>query len=45
MSKKITAPINQKRLTNVATVRLKKNGKRFELASYPNKVSEWRKGV
>mmetsp|Transcript_17882 Transcript_17882/g.22719 ORF Transcript_17882/g.22719 Transcript_17882/m.22719 type:complete len:100 (-) Transcript_17882:474-773(-) len=45
MSRKITTPVNQIRLTNVAVVRLKKGGKRFEIASYPNKVNEWRQGV
>mmetsp|Transcript_1287 Transcript_1287/g.4616 ORF Transcript_1287/g.4616 Transcript_1287/m.4616 type:complete len:279 (-) Transcript_1287:23-859(-) len=44
MSKKITTPVNQIRLTNVAIVRLKRCGIRFEIATYPNKVSEWRKG-
>ena len=35
-------PTNQKRLTNVAVVRLRKGGKRFEIACYPNKVTAWR---
>ena len=35
----------QKRLTNVAVVRLKKKGKRFEIACYKNKVVNWRNGV
>lgn len=35
----------QKRLTNIAVVRLKKNGKRFEIACYRNKVSDWRAGM
>lgn len=35
----------QKRLTNIAVVRLKKNGKRFEVACYRNKVSDWRAGM
>ena len=38
-------PVNQVRLTNVVTVRLKKGGKRFELACYPNKVMDWRDGI
>jgi len=38
----IFTPTNQKRLTNVAIVRIKKAGKRFEIACYPNKVSTWR---
>ena len=45
MSRKISTPVNQIRLTNVAIVRLKKGGKRFEIATYPNKVTEWRTGV
>jgi ribosome maturation protein SDO1 len=35
----------QKRLTNVAVVRLKKKGKRFEVACYKNKILNWRNGV
>jgi hypothetical protein len=31
MSRSITQPVNQVRLTNVAVVRLKKHGKRFEV--------------
>eukprot|EP00033_Pygsuia_biforma_P003670 GCRY01004020.1.p1 GENE.GCRY01004020.1~~GCRY01004020.1.p1 ORF type:complete len:272 (+),score=37.96 GCRY01004020.1:37-816(+) len=38
-------PVNQIRLTNVAIVRLKKGGKRFEVAAYPNKVLSWRNGL
>lgn len=38
-------PVNQVRLTNVAIVRLKRKGKRFEIACYKNKVISWRKGV
>eukprot|EP01029_Cantina_marsupialis_P003047 TRINITY_DN128879_c0_g1_i1.p1 TRINITY_DN128879_c0_g1~~TRINITY_DN128879_c0_g1_i1.p1 ORF type:complete len:337 (-),score=75.72 TRINITY_DN128879_c0_g1_i1:288-1298(-) len=38
-------PVTQVRLTNVATVRLKKKGKRFEIACYKNKVVNWRNGV
>lgn len=37
-------PISQVRLTNVAVVRLKRRGKRFELACYKNKVLSWREG-
>lgn len=36
---------NQIKLTNVSVVRLKKGGKRFEIACYKNKVREWRTGV
>lgn len=35
-------PVNQVRLTNVAVVRYKKGGKRFEIACYKNKVMDWR---
>lgn len=35
----------QKRLTNIAVVRFKKFGKRFEIAAYKNKVLNWRNGV
>ncbi|CAK9134243.1 unnamed protein product [Ilex paraguariensis] len=45
MSKTIVQPIGQKRLTNVAVVRLKKHGVRFEIACYKNKVLSWRSGV
>ncbi|ORM39669.1 Ribosome maturation protein SBDS [Babesia sp. Xinjiang] len=38
-------PIGQVRLTNVATVRLKIGGSRFEIACYKNKVLNWRSGV
>jgi len=41
----IFTPTNQKRLTNVAVVRLKKAGKRFEVACYPNKVTSWRNKI
>ncbi|XP_045473572.1 ribosome maturation protein SBDS [Harmonia axyridis] len=39
---KIFTPTNQIRLTNVAVVRIKKAGKRFEIACYKNKVVAWR---
>jgi len=42
---KIFTPTNQIRLTNVAVIRMKKGGKRFEIACYKNKVISWRKGV
>lgn len=35
---RINTPTNQKLLTNVAVVRMKKAGKRFEIACYKNKV-------
>jgi len=41
----IFTPVNQVRLTNVALVRLKRGGIRFELACYPNKVTSWRDKV
>ncbi|CAD5118876.1 DgyrCDS7549 [Dimorphilus gyrociliatus] len=41
----IFTPTNQKRLTNIAVVRLKKGGKRFEIACYPNKVMPWRNKI
>uniref|UniRef100_A0A182Q2Y2 Ribosome maturation protein SBDS n=1 Tax=Anopheles farauti TaxID=69004 RepID=A0A182Q2Y2_9DIPT len=42
---KIFTPTNQIRLTNVAVVRMKKGGKRFEIACYKNKVLSWRSGT
>lgn len=41
----IFTPTNQIRLTNVAVVRMKRGGKRFEIACYKNKVVGWRSGV
>ena len=38
-------PINQVRLTNIALVRYKKYGMRFEIACYKNKVMDWRAGI
>ena len=35
-------PVGMKLLTNVAVVKLKKQGKNFELACYKNKVTDWR---
>ncbi|KAG2444446.1 hypothetical protein HXX76_001199 [Chlamydomonas incerta] len=45
MSKGVFQPVGQKRLTNIAVVRLKKNGERFEIACYKNKVGDWRSGI
>lgn len=45
MSRTLVQPIGQKRLTNVAVVRLKKHGNRFEIACYKNKVLSWRSGM
>uniref|UniRef100_A0A336KSB1 Ribosome maturation protein SBDS n=1 Tax=Culicoides sonorensis TaxID=179676 RepID=A0A336KSB1_CULSO len=42
---KIFTPTNQARLTNVAIVRIKKTGKRFEIACYKNKVVSWRQKI
>ena len=38
----IFTPSNQVKLTNVSVVRLKKAGKRFELACYKNKLIDYR---
>ena len=38
-------PVSQVPLTNVAIVKLKKNGLKFEIACYPNKVSNWRDNI
>lgn len=45
MSARLMQAVNQVRLTNVAVVRLKRYGKRFEIACYKNKVVNWRNGV
>lgn len=42
MAKRIQTPTNVKLLTNVAVVRMKRCGKRFEIACYKNKVVNWR---
>lgn len=41
----IKTPTNQQRLTNVAIVRMKKCGQRFEIACYKNKVVSYRDKV
>eukprot|EP00731_Ephydatia_muelleri_P023548 Em0015g1131a len=41
----IFTPTNQIRLTNVAVVRMKRAGKRFEIACYKNKAVSWRNKV
>ncbi|CAD7965296.1 unnamed protein product [Amoebophrya sp. A25] len=38
-------PVGQKRLTNVAIVRLRSHGCKFEIACYKNKVGNWRDGL
>jgi len=45
MSGKIFTPTNQKLLTNVVVVKLKKCGKRFEIACYKNKIVAWRNKI
>lgn len=45
MSRTVKQPIGQKRLTNVAVVRLRKHGHRFEIACFKNKVLSWRARV
>nr|CAB3504839.1 unnamed protein product [Digitaria exilis] len=45
MSRTLVQPVGQKRLTNVAVVRLRKHGQRFEIACFPNKVLSWRSRV
>ena len=42
---RIQQPSNQIKLTNVSLVRLRRAGKRFEIACYKNKVQEWRNGI
>ena len=41
----IKTPVNQVRLTNVAVVRYKAKGQRFEVACYKNKVQNYRDNV
>ena len=41
----ISQPVSQKRLTNIAIVKLKTHGFRFEIACYKNKVVNWREGL
>lgn len=42
MSSAIFTPSNKVKLTNVSVVRLKRGGKRFELACYKNRVADYR---
>ena len=44
MSRAVKQPVGQKRLTNIAVVRYKTHGFRFEIACYKNKVFDWRQG-
>lgn len=45
MGTRIQTPSNRQQLTNVAIVRLKKGGQRFEIACYKNKVVSWRNKI
>uniref|UniRef100_A0A7R9W567 C2H2-type domain-containing protein n=1 Tax=Pseudictyota dubia TaxID=2749911 RepID=A0A7R9W567_9STRA len=45
MSRQITQPVNQVRLTNVAVVRMNRHGLRFEVACYRNKIVNYRQGL
>lgn len=45
MSRQITQPVNQVRLTNVAVVRMNRHGKRFEVACYRNKILNYRQKI
>ncbi|ANQ10674.1 Uncharacterized protein PCOAH_00050260 [Plasmodium coatneyi] len=38
-------PINQVKFTNVAIVKYKHKGKKFEIACYKNKIIDWRNGT
>lgn len=42
---RIFTPSNNISLQNIAVCRLKRSGKRFELACYKNKLGDWRSGV
>lgn len=42
---KLNQPGKAIKFSNVSVVRLKRGGKKFEIASYPNKVIDWRKGL
>lgn len=44
MAQAIGQPVTQKRLTNIALVKYKSHGKRFEIACFRNKVRDWRDG-
>jgi ribosome maturation protein SDO1 len=45
MSSQIFTPVNQVRLTNVSVVRVRRQGLRFELACYRNKLADYRRGL
>ncbi|EUD65777.1 hypothetical protein C922_03760 [Plasmodium inui San Antonio 1] len=38
-------PINQVKFTNVAIVKYKHKGKKFEIACYKNKIIDWKNGI
>ena len=44
MKTQLALPTGIKKLTNIAVVRLKKHGVRFEIACYKNTVGAWRDG-
>jgi len=44
MSHSVKQPVGQKRHTNIALVKYKSYGKRFEIACFRNKVRDWREG-
>ena len=44
MKSQLALPTGIKKLTNIAVVRLKKHGVRFEIACYKNTVGAWRDG-
>lgn len=44
MSHGVKQPVGQKRHTNIALVKYKAYGKRFEIACFRNKVRDWREG-
>lgn len=41
----IFQPIGSVKLTNVSVIRLKRGGKRYEVAAYKNKIGEFRKNL
>ena len=41
----LNQPVTQKRLTNVAVVRLKSNGVRFEICCFRNKIVDYLDGL
>ena len=43
--KNIDTPQNQQKTTNIAVVRMKIKGKKFEVACYKNKIVNYRNGL